>query len=222
MTGGAGLTATYTSFNMAATITQGAVTIGFVYDSDHERLKQCIGTSCAISSTYYLNDPATAAMSEKLISGSTTTWHDFLVVEGRILGERFSVVGGSTTWNYFVLDHLGSVAVNIDSTGTVTQRLSYDAWGRRRNSDGTDNTTCSITSATTRGFTGHEEMDSICGINANARIYDPTIGRFMSPDALVPDPLDSQSLNRFSYWQTGRLPSPTRLDTLPAIVAYSL
>jgi RHS repeat-associated protein len=199
MTGGAGITATYTAFNMAATITQGTTTIGFTYDSDHQRIKQCIGTSCATSTTYYLNDPATGGMSEQLISGSTTTWHDFLIIGGHIFGERFSVVGGSTTWNYFVLDHLGSVAVNTDATGAVTERLSYDAWGRRRNSDGTDNTTCSLTSATTRGFTGHEEMDSICGINANARIYDPTIGRFMSPDSQVQNPLDDQSLNRFSY-----------------------
>jgi RHS repeat-associated protein len=216
MTVGAGLTATYTSFNMAATITQGSTTIGFTYDSDHQRIKQCIGTSCATSTTYYLNDPATGAMSEQFVVGTTTTWRDFLRVNGQIVGERFSVVGGSTSWSYFTLDHLGSVAVNSDGTGNVSERLSYDAWGRRRNSDGTDNAGCAIASATTRGFTGHEEMDSICGVNASARIYDPTIGRFMAADSLIPRQLAGQSFNRYSYVENeplSRIDPSGNLDT---------
>ena len=117
------------------------------------------------------------------------------------------------TWQYFTLDHLGSVAVVTNASGTVIERDSYNALrmasgvlrskrstgafrspvanrssrGRRRNSNGTDNTSCSITSGTTRGYTGHEEMDGICEVNANARIYDPTIGRFMSADTIIPE-----------------------------------
>ncbi|MEI9988950.1 MAG: RHS repeat-associated core domain-containing protein [Rhizomicrobium sp.] len=160
------------------------------------------GTACGgtlSSTTTYLNDPASGAMSEQLVAGGTTTWHDYLKVGGAILGERFYTVGGATSWKYFVLDHLGSVAVMTDDAGGVAERLSYDAWGRRRNSDGTDNAACSITSTTTRGYTGHEMLDSICEINANARIYDPTLGRFMSPDSTIPDPFNGQSFNRYSY-----------------------
>jgi len=109
MTGGAGFTATYTSFNMAATITQGTTAIGFTYDSDHQRIKQCIGSSCGTGTIYYLNDPMTGAMSEQFIAGGTTTWHDLLRVGGHIIAERFSVVGGSTSWSYFSVDHLGSI-----------------------------------------------------------------------------------------------------------------
>jgi RHS repeat-associated protein len=98
-----------------------------------------------------------------------------------------------------VADHLGSIAVVTDSAGTVSERDSYDAWGRRRNANGTDNSACAITSATTRGFTGHEMLDSDCEINANARIYDPTLGRFMSPDSVVQAPFNGQSFNRYSY-----------------------
>ena len=207
MTVGAGLTATYMSFNLTSSLTEGSNKNAFNYDSDHARIKMCYGpiATCGTSTTYYLNDPATGAMSEQFVSGGTTTWRDFLKVGGRTIAERFSVVGGSTNWNYFILDHLGSVAVNTDGTGTVTERLSYDAWGRRRNADGTDNAACSITSATTRGFTGHEEMDSVCEVNANARIYDPTLGRFMSADTIVPDALNGQDLNRYTYVENGPL-----------------
>jgi RHS repeat-associated protein len=33
----------------------------------------------------------------------------------------------------------------------------------------------------------------------NARYYDPSIGRFISPDTVVPSPASPQSLNRYSY-----------------------
>ncbi|MBL6938546.1 MAG: VCBS repeat-containing protein [Alphaproteobacteria bacterium] len=205
MTAGAGRSVTYTAFNMAATITQGSTTIGLTYDAGHMRIKQCVGSSCGTSTTYYLNDPASGAMVEEYVAGGTTTWHDFLKVGSSILAERFYTVGGSTTWSYFVLDHLGSIAVLTDSSGSVSQRLSYDAWGRRRNSDGTDNSACSITSATTRGYTGHEMLDSVCEINANARVYDPTVGRFMTPDPFVQNPWGAQGLNRYSYVENGPL-----------------
>jgi RHS repeat-associated protein len=42
-------------------------------------------------------------------------------------------------------------------------------------------------------------MDAVCLVNANARIYDPTIGRFMSADPTVPDSFDGQAFDRYSY-----------------------
>lgn len=33
----------------------------------------------------------------------------------------------------------------------------------------------------------------------NARYYDAAIGRFISPDTVVPEPMNPQSLNRYSY-----------------------
>jgi hypothetical protein len=64
---------------------------------------------------------------------------------------------------YFHTDHLGSISVITDENGLVVERLSYDAWGKRRNPDGTDDPTGSITSQTTRGFTGEEEL-SVSGL----------------------------------------------------------
>jgi len=39
---------------------------------------------------------------------------------------------------YFHKDHLGSVAVISNETGGVVERLSYDAWGKRRFANGSD------------------------------------------------------------------------------------
>ena len=229
MTGGAGRTVNWTAFNRADTVTQGATTLAFTYGDDHARLKQCIGGACATSATYYLNDPVSGAMSEKVVSGSTVTWHDFLAVDGHLAGMRFCTgaapCSSGATWSYVVTDHLGSVAVMTNASGTVSERDSYDAWGRRRNSNGTDNSACSITSATTRGFTGHEEMDSICQVNANARLYDPTIARFLSADDIVPHPDYGQSYNRYSYVENNPLAATDPsghddIEQVPPVIGY--
>jgi RHS repeat-associated protein len=35
--------------------------------------------------------------------------------------------------------------------------------------------------------------------NYNARLYDPVVGRFITPDTIVSDPYNPQSLNRYAY-----------------------
>ena len=102
-------------------------------------------------------------------------------------------------FNYFTLDHLGSITVIADATGAIFERLNYDPWGKRRNPDGTAAVCGSITSSASRGFTGQEMMDSICFINFNARIYDPSLGRFMSADSVTQSFYNLQLLNRYSY-----------------------
>lgn len=50
-----------------------------------------------------------------------------------------------------------------------------------------------------RGYTGHEHLSIFGLINMNARLYDPLLGRFLSPDRYVQMPENSQSFNRYSY-----------------------
>jgi RHS repeat-associated protein len=107
--------------------------------------------------------------------------------------------GPVVTWEYFSLDHLGSVAVITNQSGNVVQRLSYDAWGKQRHADGSDAACGAITNATTRGFTNQEQMPVGCTVNLNARLYDPSIGKFMAADSIIPDPFNGQSFNRYAY-----------------------
>ncbi len=50
-----------------------------------------------------------------------------------------------------------------------------------------------------RGFTGHKHNDSLGLVYMNARYYVPYINRFLSPDTLVPDPMNPQQFNRYTY-----------------------
>ena len=140
-------------------------------------------------------------MTERFTSGSTTTWRSYFVADGKTVGER-SVTGSTVTLTYFVLDHLGSVAVVTTSTGTVQSQLAYDAWGKMRSpTTGADDEACALppASPTTRGFTDQEQMEDVCLVNFNARIYDPQIGRFMSADPTTEAPYNLQDLNRYTY-----------------------
>ena len=56
------------------------------------------------------------------------------------------------------------------------------------------------------GIYTDQELDTETGLyNYDARLYDPLIGRFISPDSIVPRPYDPQSLNRYSYCRNNPL-----------------
>ncbi len=49
------------------------------------------------------------------------------------------------------------------------------------------------------GFTGHR-LDSATGlIYMNSRYYDPQLGRFISPDTIIPERYDSAAFDRYAY-----------------------
>ena len=51
----------------------------------------------------------------------------------------------------------------------------------------------------TRGFTNHEMVDTVGLVHMGGRVYDPTIGRFLSADPQRPGPLQPAELNRYAY-----------------------
>jgi RHS repeat-associated protein len=106
---------------------------------------------------------------------------------------------GVNAMQYFVRDALGSTAALTGTSGNTLERDYYDPWGKRRNANGSADTSCALTSATTRGFSGHEMMDSVCMTNMNGRIYDQYLSRFASADTMVGDLGNGQSYNRYSY-----------------------
>ena len=103
------------------------------------------------------------------------------------------------TTHYLHQDHLGSTDIVTDATGGIVERLSYDPHGLRRASDWQDATGAIASSCTTRGFTGHEHLDSLKLVHMNGRVYDPVIGRFLSTDPAYQNLAGSQALNRYAY-----------------------
>ena len=88
-------------------------------------------------------------------------------------------------------DNIGSILSVIDAEGRSVFDASYDAWGRQ--------TVTKNEIGLRRGYTGHEMLNEFGIINMNGRLYDPLLGRFLSPDNYVQAPDNSQSFNRYSY-----------------------
>ena len=91
---------------------------------------------------------------------------------------------------------MGNIDTITDSHGAVLQRIAYSPFGTRRVTASNDP---DYQAWTDRGFTGHEHLDGLGLIHMNARLYDPEIGRFLSPDTYIQAPHNSQNYNRYSY-----------------------
>ena len=108
------------------------------------------------------------------------------------LGEVLIARSDAAGLFYFHPDRLGSIRLVTDNTGQVVEEYTYTAFGER--------TPLLVSGfAEARGYTGHR-YDAETGLTyMGARYYEAKIARFLSPDPTVPDPSDSQSLNRYSY-----------------------
>ncbi len=191
-TSGLGRSISYTSYNKPASITQGSSTLFFSDDTDHQRFKQVApeGTTLYFSAF---------GVHTELFIAATSQWYDFIGSGGSMVGVRVLHADNSVTTRHFQKDNLGSVAVVTDENGNVVERDSYDAWGKRRFPNGADDPSGSLTSQTTAGFTGQEQLTDVGLVHLNGRVYDPLVGRMMSADPLVPDPMNGQAWNRYSY-----------------------
>jgi len=132
-------------------------------------------------------------------------------VTATVLHVKTTPVSGAATTAFEFLDrdHLGSVESVTTSTGTEleVQNQAYDPFGGRRANDWSrsmsdaDRATLAgkAPQRTARGYTGHEHLERTGLIHMNGRVYDPVIGRFLSPDPVVADASFSQSWNAYSY-----------------------
>jgi RHS repeat-associated protein/uncharacterized repeat protein (TIGR01451 family) len=87
-------------------------------------------------------------------------------------------------------DHLGSTTLTTDGSGAVVARQLYHPYGTLRYEYGEG--------MTDFGFTG-QRRDGTGLIYMHARYYDPYLNRFVSADAIVPNPGSPQAWNRYSY-----------------------
>ncbi|NKI97765.1 RHS repeat-associated core domain-containing protein, partial [Rhizobacter sp. SG703] len=206
----------WTAYDMPSSIdkldgTNAVQRTAFLYGPDHARTRQTISPV----SGEVAGSPTTtiwyggAIEKEIDTAANTTTIRTVLPAQLGFIEEKFSgtataaTADGTRNLRYFLTDHLGSTLVEMDQAQAVLQRMSYDAWGRRRNADGSDDTGPqwgSLKNAQDHsGYTGHEHLDQLGLVNMNARMYDPLLGRHTSADPTVPDPANAQAFNRYSY-----------------------
>ncbi len=136
---------------------------------------------------------------QKINSGAVTSIH--YVTGGDGLSAMLITENGVTIPYYTYSDYLGSILTVTNAAGTVVATQNFDAWGRHRNpTNWNQHGNFGLTQTWLyRGFTGHEMLPNFALINMNGRMYDPILGRMISPDNYVATPYGTQGYNRYTY-----------------------
>jgi RHS repeat-associated protein len=196
--------------------------VDFVYGADGNRVVQIAtplgGDSSSAARTIYVGLGGTGkSLYERTTSPGKTEHVHYLYAGAAHGGSAFALrvvteAGASaatTTTKYNHFDHLGSVTAMSDDAGHVITPdwggpdatvMDYDPWGARRQQNGQPSTPASFNlQVGHREFTGHETLPAVGLVNMNGRLYDPALGRFVSPDPTVQFEANLQSFNRYSY-----------------------
>ena len=189
---------TYTCYQRPAQVTESGRSATFTYDADGRRVKMYLSDGAdPVLSRYYLGDRYETDVTPE---GNT----ERLYIGGNAYNAPVVYVkDGDSEWTMYNIgrDYLGNITHIATADGTPVAEYSYDPWGRLRNPE-----THEIFAPGEepelflgRGYTGHEHLTDFGLINMNARLYDPVIGRFLSPDPYVQDPESTQGFNRYTY-----------------------
>ncbi len=187
---------TYTYFNKAKKITQDVYSYEYTYGIDHQRRKTTYKKgNTTLRTKYYLGNY------EKVIENGITKEYNYLSADAGTFAIFVTNSSGKDSLFYVLTDYLGSLTkVIYAKDNSLYKSISYGAWGNLRNANDWESGLTTNSAFADRGFTGHEYIPSVFGlIDMNGRMYDPVIGRFLSPDPYVQMPYFSQSLNRYSY-----------------------
>jgi RHS repeat-associated protein len=196
-----GTTISWLSYDLPSQLTHPAGNYSaFYYAPDRERYRQVASAGGVLTETLY----AAAGLYERVASGGVTSSRNYIVADGRRVAVQSRQAGSAPSTVYLLEDHLGGVDGLTSAAGELLTRNSYQPFGARRSGDWVTSTPTAgewqrIQATTARGFTDHEHLDNLGIVHMNGRVYDPVLGRFLSPDPMVQAPYDTQGLNRYAY-----------------------
>jgi RHS repeat-associated protein len=194
-------TYSYTPFNKVARVNYINGYEDFYYDEGETLIKKEYQNGKV---TYYIGNSYEASYQETP-NGLQESMKHYVKADGKLVAIHEKTVVGTQKQPdktaYIHRDILDSVDMVTDSHGKIVLRNSYTPYGEKIESDGeSDSTeTTLFSSSELRGYTGHKEAADSELIDMNARLYDPVIARFISPDTMVAHPDMIQSYNRYTY-----------------------
>ncbi|MFY0565416.1 FG-GAP-like repeat-containing protein [Archangium lansingense] len=194
---GGGRTLTWDADNRLASVTTASGTTAFAYDATGQRVVK----SGPSGVTRYFG-----ALVELGSRGFAKNYY-----AGPLLVARRDAIG--PTWYH--QDHLGSVRALTNQAGQKVASYDYSAFGATVASS-----TTGALVANSRGYGGHE-VDETGLVYMNARYYDPQLGRFISPDALVPSSGNPQALNRYAYVYNNPISNTDPTGHVPVVAAIA-
>ncbi len=179
-------------------------TTTFVYAPNRSRYQK---TQTKASSNTTITTTYIGKLYEQIKQNTSTEHKHFIYADGQLIAINIKTDTTAGTpsipdkTRYLHYDNLGSIDTITNGQGNIVERMAYTAFGQRRQGDwrASDPLLPIIPALTNRGFTGHEHIDEMGFIHMNGRVYDPSIGRFLSADPNIQAPYSTQSYNRYSY-----------------------
>ncbi len=193
-----GTTFTYDANGNMASTAKAGVTTTYAYDTEN-RLTSAVKGGSPLAIFTYDGD---GGRTTKTVSGTTTKFVGNLYEEAGTqktahiyFGSTHvvSIAGGKV--DYIHQDHLGSANVVSDQVGAVKEISEYLPFGgfARHDKYGSSQEVAWF-------YFNGKKLDDETGLYYyGARYYDPSLGRFITPDPTIQHPYDPQDLNRYTY-----------------------
>ena len=129
---------------------------------------------------------------QKQVVDGMVTEQKYYQAAGQTIAVR-TIAGSENTLKWILTDHLGSTNVTANADGSWNSELRYTAFGETRNIGPSG-----ITPTKFR-YTGQLQDSYINLVWMGSRWYDPDLGRFLSPNSIVPAKGNPQGLDRYAY-----------------------
>jgi RHS repeat-associated protein len=140
-------------------------------------------------------------------------WHTYVEVDGQRLAESTDATttqnpygpAAALTHAYFHLDDQGTISLvttdsfNASTPTPIPQNELSDVFGQPRLTTGATDPSWGANDVTKRRYINQEDLTDAHLIDLNARVYDPLLGKFLSPDPVIANQDDSQSWNAYAY-----------------------
>ena len=180
----------YTDFDMPRVLQSGTTTASFRFDAMGERAvkQEQDSTTVYVHGLFERRTPRDPRL-------GTSTWN--VSVAGRTIAQ-ITRQRARTTTSYLHADRNGS-PVLVSGASATPERYAYEPFGRRRRIDAGGGIGTPSAPAEREGFTGAVQDGELGGlVYLGARMYSPSMGRFMSPDPIVGS-LGRQGWNAYTY-----------------------
>jgi len=182
-------------FDKPGHINKGAAETQFAYGIGNTRYQRIDRENGVVQkTTLYFGS------TERITEGASTLFKRYL---GGVAIATFYPATQVQQLNYLLKDHIGSIHTITNKNGQIVATMHFGAFGERQGNNWqtplTSGQWVALNDITTRGFTGHEQIDEMGLVHMNGRVYDPKLGRFLQADPFVQALKNSQSLNRYSY-----------------------